>query len=84
VIQTQSTLKQKKYIGSNLGQLKNDYGDNSIIVEEIFIAPKIKYCKVLNKDGTIIEKFTAKGFNIKQLHRRHFIDILNGLKYTNL
>jgi DNA polymerase type B, organellar and viral len=70
------------YIGSDLGQLKNDYGDGCIIIDAVFIAPKIKYCLVLNRNGYLSEKFTAKGFSEKRLSRIDYINMLNGLAYT--
>ena len=49
------------YVGSNLLQAKNDYGDGGIFFG-LFLAPKIKYCLTINEFGVIEEHKTYKGF----------------------
>ena len=55
-----STLVEKGYVGKSLGQGKNDYG-NSGIFYAWFLAPKIKYCLVMEDFGVISAKRTFKG-----------------------
>ena len=43
-------------VGKNLLQGKNDYGPDSGIFYGLFLAPKIKYCLIINKYGNINEK----------------------------
>ena len=42
-----SILNKHGYVGNNLSQGKNYYGSGGIVFA-LFIAPKIKYCVVLN------------------------------------
>ena len=49
------------YVGSNLLQAKNDYGDDGIFFG-LFLAQKIKYCLTINEFGVIEEHKTFKGF----------------------
>ena len=57
-----STLVEKGYVGKSLGLGKNDYG-NSGIFYAWFLAPKIKYCLVIDDFGVISAKRTFKGFS---------------------
>ena len=54
-------LNSVGYVGSNLLQAKNDYGDGGIFFG-LFLAPKIKYCLTINEFGVIEEHKTFKGF----------------------
>ena len=54
-------LKNLGLVGKNLLQGKNDYGDGGILYA-LFLAPKIKYCLIINKYGIISEKKCFKGF----------------------
>ena len=54
-------LEQDGFVGDELGKGKNDYGNGGIIYG-LFLAPKIKYCLVLNNDYMIEEKKTFKGY----------------------
>ena len=45
-------LDEKSYVGKKLGEGKNDYGDSGIIYAW-FLAPKIKYCLVIDDFGII-------------------------------
>ena len=57
-----STLIDKGYVNKSLGQGKNDYG-NSGIFYAWFLAPKIKYCLVIDDFGIISAKRTFKGYS---------------------
>ena len=56
------TLIDKGFVGKSLGQSKNDYG-NSGIFYAWFLAPKIKYCSVIDDFGIITAKRTFKGYS---------------------
>ena len=55
-------LDEKGYVGKKLAQGKNDYG-NSGIFYAWFLAPKIKYCLVIDDFGIISAKRTFKGYS---------------------
>ena len=55
-----STLVEKGFVGKSLGLGKNDYGDSGIFYAW-FLAPKIKYCLVIDDFGIISAKRTFKG-----------------------
>ena len=55
-------LDEKGYVGKKLGQGKNDYGDSGIFYAW-FLAPKIKYCLVIDDFGIISAKRTFKGYS---------------------
>ena len=57
-----STLVDKGFVGKSLGLGKNDYG-NSGIFYAWFLAPKIKYCLVIDDFGIISAKRTFKGYS---------------------
>ena len=57
-----STLIEKEFVGKSLGLGKNDYG-NSGIFYAWFLAPKIKYCLVIDDFGIISAKRTFKGYS---------------------
>ena len=57
-----STLVEKGYVGKSLGKGKNDYGDSGIFYAW-FLAPKIKYCLVIDDFGIISAKRTFKGYS---------------------
>ena len=57
-----STLVEKGFVGKSLGLGKNDYG-NSGIFYAWFLAPKIKYCLVIDDYGIISAKRTFKGYS---------------------
>ena len=57
-----STLVDKGFVGKSLGSGKNDYG-NSGIFYAWFLAPKIKYCSVIDDFGNISAKRTFKGYS---------------------
>ena len=57
-----STLVEKGFVGKSLGLGKNDYG-NSGIFYAWFLAPKIKYCLVIDDFGIISAKRTFKGYS---------------------
>ena len=55
-------LKTKVLIGKNLYQLKNDYGKGGILFG-LFLAPKIKYCIVIDENGILSQKTNFKGYD---------------------
>ena len=57
-----STLVEKGFVGKSLGLGKNDYGDSGIFYAW-FLAPKIKYCLVIDDFGIISAKRTFKGYS---------------------
>ena len=57
-----STLVEKGFVGKSLGLGKNDYG-NSGIIYAWFLAPKTKYCLVIDDVGVISAKTTFKGYS---------------------
>ena len=57
-----STLVEKRCVGKSLGLGKNDYG-NSGIFYAWFLAPKTKYCLVIDDNGIISAKRTFKGYS---------------------
>ena len=54
-------LDKASLVGKNLLQGKNDYKDRGVFYG-LFLAPKIKYCLIINNYGVISEKKTFKGF----------------------
>jgi hypothetical protein len=56
------TMEEEGFIGNDLCQSKNDYGTSGIIFS-LFLAPKVKYCIVINEFGQLEEKFTFKGLS---------------------
>ena len=57
-----STLVEKGFVGKSFGLGKNDYGDSGIFYAW-FLAPKIKYCLVIDDFGIISAKRTFKGYS---------------------
>ena len=55
-------LDEKGYVGKELGEGKNDYGDSGIFYAW-FLAPKIKYCLVIDDFGIISAKSTFEGYS---------------------
>ena len=74
-------LDQAGLVGKNLLQGKNDYKDGGIFYG-LFLAPKIKYCLIINKYGVISEKKTFKGFtNVSDnLDRKEYFKMFDGGK----
>ena len=54
-------LNEAGFVGSILGQGKNDYNDGGIFFG-LFLAPKTKYCLTINEFGVIEEHKTFRGF----------------------
>ena len=75
------TLKKSRLVGKNLLQGKNDYKDGGVFYG-LFLAPKIKYCLIINKYGVISEKKTFKGFKdvSDKLNRKEFFNMADGDK----
>ena len=57
-----STLVERGFVGKSLGLGKNDYGDSGIFYAW-FLAPKIKYCLVIDDFDIISAKRTFKGYS---------------------
>ena len=57
-------LKEKKLIGKNLFQSKNDYGDAGIVYG-LFLAPKMKFCILIDDDGLLQKKLLSKVVIVK-------------------
>ena len=68
-------------VGKELLQGKNDYKDVGIFYA-LFLAPKIKYCLIINKYGVISENKCFKGFtNVSdKLDRKEYLNMYNGDK----
>ena len=71
-------LKEFGLIGKNLLQGKNDYKDGGIFYA-LFLAPKIKYCLIINKYEIISEKKCFKGFtNVSdKVDRKEYFNMYN-------
>ena len=78
-------LKTQGFIGKELFQSKNDSGDARIIYG-LFLAPKIKYCLVINEIGVISQKTTFKGYdnNISRVGFKDLLDLERGKMVRNL
>ena len=75
-----TTLIERRLVGKDLFQSKNDYGGNAGTVYGLFLAPKVKYCIVIDKNGIIIQKTTFKGINqnINNIPFKNFLDLERG------
>ena len=78
-------LDENGLIGQGLWQSKNDYGDNAGIIYGLFLAPKVKYCIVIDENGVFSQKTTFKGFNqnINDITFKGFLDLEKGLTIEN-
>ena len=74
-------LEKAGLVGKNLLQCQNDYKDGGIFYG-LFLAPKIKYCLIINKYGVISEKKTFKGFKdvSDKLDRKEYFKMADGDK----
>ena len=72
-------LKTKGLNGKDLYQSKNDYGTGGILFG-LFLAPKIKYCIVIDENGILSQKTTFKGYdqNMVRLNFKDFLDLDRG------
>ena len=72
-------LNKAGLVGKNLLRGKNDYGDGGIFYA-LFLAPKIKYCLIINKYGIINEKKCFKGVTnvLEKLNRKEFFNMADG------
>ena len=72
-------LDKAGLVGKNLLQGKNDYKDGGVWYG-LFLAPKIKYCLIINKYGVIDEKKTFKGFKdvSDNLDRKEYFKMADG------
>ena len=60
-------------------QPKNDYGKGGILFR-LFLAPKIKYCIVIDENGILSQKTNFKGYdqNMVGLNSKDFLDLERG------
>lgn len=71
-------LKEAGYIGSEMGQCKNDYGEGGIVFAR-FIANKIKFCMTITEDGVPDFHKTFKGHdNLTGLSYDDYEKMING------
>ena len=72
-------LDKAGLVGKNLLQGKNDYKDGGIWYA-LFLAPKQKYCLIINKNGIIDEKKCFKGFKdvSDKLNRKEYFKMADG------
>ena len=66
------------FVGDELGKGKNDYGNGGIIYG-LFLAPKIKYCLVLDDDYMLKEKKTFKGYTKGKMRVEDYIKLEAGI-----
>ena len=80
-----NTLIEKRLIGKDLFQSKNDYGDDAGIVYGLLLAPKVKYCIIIDENGVLSQKTTFKGFNqnINNITFKDFLDLERELTLKN-
>ena len=79
-----NTLKEKSLVGKDLFQSKNNYGYAGI-VSGLFLAPKIKYCIVIDDNGLLQQKVTFKGRDreISKIGFKDFLIMEKGLIVRN-
>ena len=79
-------LIEKGLVGKDLFQCKNDYGENAGIVYGLFLAPKVKYCIIIDENGVLNRKTTFKGYNqnIKNITFKDFLNLEQGKTLTNI
>jgi len=65
------------YVGGELCQGKNDYGNGGIIFA-MFIAPKVKYCITVDEQGRLSEKKTFKGYSQDKVKVEDFLKLYSG------
>ena len=73
-------LIEKGLVGKDLFQSKNDYGENAGIVYGFCLAPKVKFCFVIDENGILYQKTSFKGFNqnINNITFKDFLDLERG------
>ena len=78
-----SDLVDNGFVGKSPGLCKKDYG-NSGIFYAFFLAPKVKYCLVIDDFGVISAKRTFKGYCEEQrlIKLEEFISFLEGKTVT--
>ena len=80
-----NVLIKKGLVGKNLFQSENDCGENAGIVFGSFLAPKVKYCFVIDENGVLSQKTTFKGFNqnINIITFKDLLDLREGKTLEN-
>ena len=81
-----NVLIAKGLVGKKLFQSKNDYGDSAGIIYGLFLAPKVKYCIIIDECGVLSQKTTFKGYNqnINNIKFKDFLDLEQGKTLTNI
>ena len=79
-------ISKKGLVGKDLFQSKNDYGWNAGVVYGLFVAPKVKYCIIINDYGILSQKTTFKGLNqnINNITFKDFPDLEQGKTTKNI
>ena len=77
-----STLVEKGFVGKSLGLGINDYGDSGLFYAW-FLAPKLKYCLVIDDFGIISAKTTFKGYSEehRMIQLEEYISLSEGKLY---
>ena len=55
-------LEGAGYVGNKFGQEKKDYGDEGVFYGKN-IAPKMNFCYTIDKNGTLGDTLTFKGYH---------------------
>ena len=73
-------------VGKDLFQSKDDYGESPGIVYGLFLAPKVKYCIVIDENGILSQKTTFKGFNqdIRNITFKDFLNLEQGKRLKSI
>ena len=81
-----NVLIEKGLVGKDLFQSKNDYGDSAGIIYGLFLAPKVKYCIVIDECGVLSQKTTFKVYNqnINNIKFTDFLDLEQGKTLTKI
>ena len=53
-------LIEKRLVGKDPFQCENDYGENAGNVYGRFLAPKVKYCIIIDENGVLNQKKLSK------------------------
>ena len=78
-------VKGQRLLGKDILQSKNNYW-NAGILDGLFLAPKIKYCIVINDNGLLQQKisFTGCDREISQVGFKDFLNMGKGLIVRNI
>ena len=76
-------LKNAGLVGNQLGQGKNDYDNDGVIIYGLFLAPKVKYCITLDKNYMLAEHKTFKGYTKDKITVEEFLKLEAGKTIEN-